>query len=195
VLDRAARTEHPSICVVGRLVPHKRVELAIDAVAELRAGLPDLRLTVVGSGWWEEELRAYAHERGVSDVVEFAGFVDEETKNAIYERSWLMALPSLKEGWGLVVSEAARFGTPTVAFRAAGGTQESVSHGVSGVLVDTTDEFAEALRTLLTDDVERKELSQGALAHAGEFSWTRSIEAFASVVTAAVRGERTSTSD
>ncbi|MFT4263770.1 MAG: glycosyltransferase family 4 protein [Nocardioides sp.] len=191
VLEHPTRSEQPSICVVGRLVPHKRVELAIDAVARLRAEVPGLRLTIVGSGWWEDELRAYAGAHAPADAVEFTGFVDEETKTAVYERSWAMALPSLKEGWGLVVSEAARFGTPTVAFRAAGGTQESVAHGVSGLLVDDAEEFVDALRTVLTDDVERKELSQGALAHAGEFSWTRSTDAFAGVLAGALRGERT----
>lgn len=177
------RTPHPSICVVGRLVPHKRVELAIDAVAQLRAELPTLTLTIVGSGWWEDELHTYAERSSAADAIEFTGFVDEATRTAIYERSWLMALPSLKEGWGLVVSEAARFGTPTVAFRAAGGTQESVSHEESGLLVEDYDGFVAALRLVLTDDVERKELSQGALAHAGEHSWERSIAAFAEVLT------------
>jgi glycosyltransferase involved in cell wall biosynthesis len=195
VVDRPTRTEHPSICVVGRLVPHKRVELAIDAVAALRRDLPDLRLTIVGSGWWEDEVRAYADHSGVSDAVDFTGFVDEETKSAVYERSWVMALPSLKEGWGLVVSEAARFGTPTVAFRSAGGTQESVANGVSGLLVDDPQEFVEALRLVLTDDVERKELSQGALAHAGEFSWERSRATFADVLTTALEGGLTSETD
>jgi len=195
VEDKPERTSYPSICVVGRLVPHKRVELAIDAVASLHRDFPDLRLTIVGSGWWEDELRAYALCSGAAEAIEFTGFVDDRTKEEVYARSWLMALPSLKEGWGLVVSEAARFGTPTVAFRAAGGTQESVSDGISGVLVDDEAGFESALRGLLTDDVERKELSQGARAHAGEFSWDRSTQAFAEVIETALRGELTATTD
>lgn len=195
VEEQPERTAYPSICVVSRLVPHKRIELAIDAVAALRGDLPDLRLTIVGSGWWEDELKAHATRSGAADSIEFTGFVDEETKAAVYARSWLMALPSLKEGWGLVVSEAARFGTPTVAFRAAGGTQESVADGVSGVLVDDEGGFVAALKDLLTDDVERKELSQGALAHAGEFSWDRSTQAFSQVVEAALEGDRIATTD
>ena len=50
----------PMIAVVGRLVPHKQVEHAIDAALALRERFPDLRLHVVGSGWWEAELHAYA---------------------------------------------------------------------------------------------------------------------------------------
>ena len=48
----------------------------------------------------------------------------------------MLALPSLKEGWGLVVGEAGMHGTPTVAYRCAGGTRESIEDGVSGLLVD-----------------------------------------------------------
>ena len=55
---RAARSAYPSICVVGRLVPHKQVEHAIDAARELVEEFPDLRLRIVGGGWWEAELHA-----------------------------------------------------------------------------------------------------------------------------------------
>ena len=124
------------VAVVGRLVPHKRVEHAIDAVLELRARHPGLRLHVVGGGWWEARLHEYAERLGAGDTVVFEGHVDEARKHEIYERAWLLALPSLKEGWGLVVGEAGMHGTPTVAYREAGGTQESVVDGYSGVLAD-----------------------------------------------------------
>ena len=121
-------------------MPHKQVEHAIDGVrCELRGELPDLRLTVVGSGWWEHELQGVRRAaRCAATRVEFTGHVDEVRKQEIYERSWVMALPSLKEGWGLVVGEAAMHGTPTVAYRSAGGTQESIDDQVSGLLVDTS---------------------------------------------------------
>src|SRR3546814_361620 len=54
------RARVPTICSVGRLVPHKQVEHAIDAWAHLRTELPGLRLVIVGDGWWSEELKEYA---------------------------------------------------------------------------------------------------------------------------------------
>lgn len=189
------RTAHPSICVVGRLVPHKRVELAVDAAAALREEHPDLRLTIVGSGWWEEELRAHATAIGADDVVEFVGHVDERTKQEIYERSWVMALPSLKEGWGLVVTEAAQHGTPTVAFRSAGGTTESVRDGESGLLVDSYPDFVAALRTVVEDEVRRKELSEGARWLAGVHSWAQSQVNFGVVTGAAISGDLVAAED
>ncbi len=184
----ATKTLAPSICVVGRLVPHKQVEHAIDATLELRREFPDLTLTVVGSGWWEGELKEYAEARGAAGCVEFAGHVDELRKQEIYERSWVMALPSLKEGWGLVVGEAAMHGTPTVADRAAGGTRESIAHGVSGLLADSYEEFVDALADVLGDHDVRSRLARGARSHSGRFTWGHSQAAFAHVVDASLRG-------
>ncbi len=183
------KSSHPSICTVGRLVPHKQVEHAIDATTALRAEFPDVRLTIVGSGWWEPTLREYAQKQGAEDAVEFTGHVDEVRKQEIYERSWVMALPSIKEGWGLVVGEAAMHGTPTVAYRSAGGTQESIDDTVSGLLADTQPELVAALRRILVDPATRELLSEGARAHSGRFTWEHSQAAFAHVVSSAMSGE------
>lgn len=184
----ARKTRHPSICVVGRLVPHKQVEHAIDAVAALLEEFPDLRLRVVGSGWWEAELHAYAAPLVERGAVVFEGHVSEVRKQEIYEESWLMALPSLKEGWGLVVGEAAAHRTPTVAYASAGGTRESIVDGVTGVLVDTSADLTAALGALLRDDAGRHRLAEGALRHSEGFTWAHSQAAFAHVVAEAQRG-------
>jgi glycosyltransferase involved in cell wall biosynthesis len=186
------KTEHPSICVVGRLVPHKQVEHAIDAVLELRAELPDATLTVVGSGWWEAKLHEYAAARGAGDAVRFLGQADEQTKEQVYEESWVLALPSLKEGWGLVVGEAGLAGTPTVAYAGAGGTRESVVDGTSGLLVDDRAGFVEALRRVLTDPDLRKRLADGAMTHGGRYTWDQTRAGFADVVGRVLNGERVS---
>jgi glycosyltransferase involved in cell wall biosynthesis len=69
------RSVHPHITVLGRLVPHKRIELALEALAVLRARHPQVTLTVVGHGYWEANLRATAERLGVAERVTFAGFV------------------------------------------------------------------------------------------------------------------------
>jgi glycosyltransferase involved in cell wall biosynthesis len=176
------KSAHPQVCVVGRLVPHKQVEHAIDAVVELRQEIPDLTLTVVGSGWWEDRLREHAEQVGASDFVRFTGQVDEATKETVYEQSWVLALPSLKEGWGLVVGEAALAGTPAVAYAAAGGTRESISDGVSGLLVDGYPDLVAGLRKVLTDAELRRRLSEGAREMGGRFDWSGTRDAFSRVV-------------
>jgi glycosyltransferase involved in cell wall biosynthesis len=183
------KTEHPSIAVVGRLVPHKQVEHAIDTALALRETHEGLRLHVVGSGWWEAELHEYAAARGGGDTVVFEGHVDEQRKHEVYEQSWLLALPSLKEGWGLVIGEAGMHRTPTVAYTAAGGTRESVADGRSGVLVDDAPQFTAAVDGLLADHDERARLGEGAYAMSHQFTWQHAQESFAHVVASAIRGE------
>jgi glycosyltransferase involved in cell wall biosynthesis len=180
-VDSAAwpRSPQPSVIVLGRLVPHKRVELAMDAVA----ALPGATLTVVGHGYWEPQLRAYADRLGIAEAVTFTGFVDDVTKHRLLAAAWVHALPSVKEGWSLAVVESAAHGTPTVAFRSAGGPTESVRDGETGLLVDDVAGFAAALRRLLTDAPLRDGMGRAARAHAARFSWP----ATAAVVEAELR--------
>jgi glycosyltransferase involved in cell wall biosynthesis len=189
------KAETPVVAVVGRLVPHKRVEHAIDAVLELRERHPGLRLHVVGDGWWEARLHEYAAGRGAGDAVVFEGHVDEVRKHEVYERAWLLALPSLKEGWGLVVGEAGMHGTPTVAYREAGGTQESVVDGVSGVLADDRAGFTQAIEALLDDYEQRERLGRGARVTSHAFTWEHAQESFATVLRAALEGRRLDAQD
>ncbi|MCW2772856.1 MAG: mshA 3 [Nocardioides sp.] len=185
----------PTLAVVGRLVPHKQVEHAVDAALALRDEFPGLRLEVVGSGWWEANLHEYVAARGAQDLVEFRGHVGEEEKHEIYERAWILVLPSLKEGWGLVVGEAGMHSTPTVAYVSAGGTLESVAAGVSGLLVDSPGELTDAIRSLLLDEQLRTSLGDGALAMSHAYTWGHAQESFALIVDAALSGRRIESQD
>lgn len=174
---------YPHIAVVGRLVPHKRVEHVLRAAAILRRRYPDLRVSVVGDGWWSPRLRRVATALGVDDMVDFHGFVDEKTKHRIYASAWVLALPSLKEGWGIVVMEAATHGVPAVAYADAGGVAESIVDGQTGVLVsgDETD-FARALDSVLESEVARTQMGRAARDRAEQFTWAATANAFAAVL-------------
>jgi len=151
-VDRGRITApEPTLIVLGRLVPHKQVEHALEALARLLPRFPGLRLRVVGDGWWSDELQAVAARLGVVDHVDFVGFVEEDDKHRHLSQSWVMVLPSLKEGWGLVVMEAAGYGVPTVAYRSAGGVRESIEDGTTGLLVDDLDGLVDAVAGLLAD--------------------------------------------
>lgn len=177
------RDADPRILVLGRLVPHKRVEHVLRAAASLRSTHPRLTVAVVGDGWWADELKDVARRLGVADIVEFTGHVSDEEKARQVARSWVLALPSLKEGWGLVVMEAASLGVPSVAYAEAGGVGESIVDGETGLLVhgDVAD-FTRALGTILADEPMRTRLGEQARRRSRDFSWDASALAFEAVL-------------
>ncbi|HEX5597641.1 MAG TPA: glycosyltransferase family 4 protein [Micromonosporaceae bacterium] len=177
-----ARTTYPSLIVLGRLVPHKRVEIALHTVAALAPELPDLRLVVAGQGWWEPQLRRLAAELGIAEHVDFAGFVTEQEKATLLASSWLALTPSMQEGWGLTIVEAGAAGTPTVAFRDAGGVAEAVVDGQTGLLAGNTDDYIEKVRDLLNDEQARQRMGAAARSHAATFTWATSGERFAALL-------------
>ncbi len=175
----AVRAPVPTVLVLGRVVPHKRVELVVRAVAALREQHPDLHCDVAGEGYWMPHLRDLVAELGLEGAVTLHGRVSEQRKADLFAQAWVHAVPSLKEGWGLSVLEAAMHGTPSVAFRSAGGLAESVLHGQSGLLVGDEDgSLQTALGRLLSDDELRRRLGTGARAHAESYTWDATTAAF-----------------
>ncbi len=184
---KTRRSPTPELVALGRLVPHKRVEHALEVLARLSDRWPDLRLTVIGDGWWEDQLRAHAERLGVSERVVFAGFVDEHDKHELLASAWVHVCPSIKEGWGLVVNEAGGHEVPTVGYRSSGGLRESVLDGVSGVLVDDLDEMTAAVRHLLEDGATRQAMGVQAARHAASLMWPETVRSFAAVLARSVR--------
>ena len=171
------------VVTLSRLVPHKRIEHAIDAIA----GRDDVVLDILGSGWWEDKLREYAAGRA---EIRFHGHVNDAYKHAILSRAALHLMPSAKEGWGIAVIEAAQHGVPTVGYRGAGGVNDSIIDGETGQLVDTKAEFVQAVEQLLVDAPLRRRLGAAAQARAEKYSWAATGEKFAAVLRSVVGAKR-----
>ena len=175
---RVPRSSSPRLVVLARLVPHKQIEHAIWVVSRLRSQVPGLRLDVVGDGWWRGHLVEEADRLGVTDLVTFHGHVDDPVRDELLATAWVMLLPSVKEGWGIAVTEAAAQGTPTIGYRVSGGLCESVVDGVTGLLVEDRAELLAATRRLLTDDTLRAVLSVEGARRARLLDWDDSAERF-----------------
>jgi glycosyltransferase involved in cell wall biosynthesis len=184
------RASAPCVVVLSRLVPHKQIEDALDAVARLRTSIPDLHLDVVGGGWWERRLVDRARQLGISDAVTFHGHIDDEVKHAVLQQAWVHVLPSRKEGWGLAVIEAAQHAVPTIGYRSSGGLADSIIDGVTGVLVNDHADLVNRLEQLLADPVLRDELGAKAQARSAEFSWRQSADAMRLVLESVAAGGR-----
>ena len=183
-----ARSRTPRVAVLSRLVPHKQIEDVLDAVAELLPRIPELRLDVVGGGWWDERLVAHAARLAITDAVTFHGHVDDRTKHQVLQRCWVHVLPSRKEGWALAVTEAAQHAVPTIGYRCSGGLTDSIVDGVTGLLVRDHGELVSRLEHLLSDDMLREQLGTKAQIRSGEFSWPQSAEAMRTVLESVLDG-------
>jgi glycosyltransferase involved in cell wall biosynthesis len=178
----APRSATPHVAVLSRLVPHKQIEDALEAVAALRSRIPDLHLDILGGGWWQRRLVDHATLLGISDAVTFHGHIDDVAKHRVLQQCWVHVLPSRKEGWGLAVVEAGQHSVPTIGYRSSSGLTDSIVDGVTGVLVEDRDELVSQLECLLTDEVLREQLGTKAQARSGEFSWQQSAEAMRAVL-------------
>ncbi len=176
------RSTTPLVLGVGRLMPVKRFDRLIRAVVAARRSAPDLELLLVGTGAEKEALEALVRELDADDFVRFAGRVDDDELVALYQSAWVVASTSVREGWGMTLTEAAACGTPALATRIAGHV-DAVAEGRSGLLADDDSEFARLLARICTDADLRTRLSRGALDHAARFTWastaTRIMETLA----------------
>jgi glycosyltransferase involved in cell wall biosynthesis len=122
--------------VVGELVRHKRIEVALEAASAAQA-----RVRVVGSGPDLERLRA---RYGQAD---FLGRVNDQDLAALYAGALALVVPNVEE-FGIAAVEAQAAGRPVLGVD-GGGLRETVIQGATGVLVDETDGargLAEAMR-------------------------------------------------
>ena len=98
------------VVFAGRHIPEKRVPALVPAIAKARETVPDLRCDIYGDGPDRAAVEAAVREHGLDGVVRVHGFVDGETVDRALARALCMVLPSRREGYGLVVVEAASRG-------------------------------------------------------------------------------------
>ncbi len=160
----------PLVVAVGRLVPVKRFDRLIDALAAAKSQQPKLRAVIVGEGAERDNLERQIAELGATDWISLPGHVNDEKLLDLYRRAWVLASASQHEGWGMTITEAAACGTPAVATRIAGHSDAVVDER-TGLLVDDQAQLTAALVRVLGDDEYRARLSAGALEHAARFTW------------------------
>ena len=165
------RSLPPMVVAVGRLVPVKDFPRLIEIMVAVHAEVPDAQLVIVGEGYEREKIESMIRANDAEEWSTLAGRIDDDDLVDLYRSAWAVASTSVREGWGMTVTEGAACGTPCVATRIAGHA-DAVVDGESGLLGETDDDLVAAIRSVLTDSGLRRRLSDGALRRGSELSWS-----------------------
>ncbi|WP_416405311.1 glycosyltransferase family 4 protein [Arthrobacter sp. LFS091] len=180
----SGRALRPTIAVVSRLVPHKRLDLLLGQFAVAARSIPKLRMDIVGDGPERARLQQLAMDLGLDHAVTFHGYQPNDVRDELLGRAWLTASTSASEGWGCSVIEAAAWGVPCLGLRVP-GIRDSVLDGRTGWLADTPKEFGaalvEALSALAEPDAAR-DVSVECKEWASCFTWDRSTRLLTGVL-------------
>ncbi|NLW10123.1 MAG: glycosyltransferase family 4 protein [Firmicutes bacterium] len=150
VRGRFAAPDEKIVFFVGRLVREKGLDHLLEAAARVLARFPRVKFVIAGKGPYESRLKESARNLGIYHKVYFCGYLDDETRNALFRLADVAVFPSLYEPFGIVALEAMAAGTPVVVSD-TGGLGEVVRHGENGLKAapgDTSSLAANILRLL-----------------------------------------------
>jgi len=179
---------------VGYVTPRKGVDTLLKAIEILvkEKSMDHLALNIVGDNIREhdlyQDLKDYSDKAGLSDMVTFRGRVEERELKDLYMSSSIFVFPSLWEGFGMVLAEAASFGLPIVTTD-AGAIPYLIKDGINGLLIPPGDEkkLASAIETLAKSPDMRAKFSEANRKLAARFDWDKSFSKVADLVEAQYR--------
>ena len=138
----------PLVLFAGRHIPEKRVPAIAPALLRARERNPSLRALILGDGPERRRVIEEFRALGLGDAIEAPGFVDTEVVEDAMLRAMCLLLPSRREGYGLVVMEAAARGTPTIVVAGEDNAAvELISAGENGFIAasDSPEDLAGAI--------------------------------------------------
>jgi glycosyltransferase involved in cell wall biosynthesis len=177
--DIPAKEATPTIIFVGRLRRIKFPDHIIETMGYIRKEIPDAQLWIVGDGPIRQDL-----ERRAGDGIKFFGAIWQlEKKMELLSKAHVSVVTSIREGWGLVVTEANAMGTTTVGYDVP-GIRDSIINNQTGLLVEFGDRkgLADAIIRILKDERLRIDLSRRALEYARNFDYDKSASIFLDIV-------------
>jgi glycogen(starch) synthase len=183
-----ASPDQKLVLLIGRLVYEKGFQLALEAMPQLIARMPETRFLVAGSGTHELELRRQAEQLGLMPHGTFLGWIGDDVLHSLYRIADLTVVPSIYEPFGLVALEAMASGCPCIVAD-TGGLREVVPHEEAGLRFRARDPeaLADVAERVLGDDELGDRLVAEAYEHIRRFDWADVAERTAAVYRRLVR--------
>ncbi len=164
------------LATLSRLAPNKRLDHAILALKLLQDRKLPASLTIIGRGNEMASLRGLARRLNLMGSVSFSGELPAQHRNAAVQEAHLLLHPSVCEGWGLNVIEAAALGTPAVGYHVP-GLEDSIAHAQTGLLaaVESPQALADCIWALASNPDLYGRLRYNAWQRAKRFVWSETL--------------------
>lgn len=173
--NHSSKEAQPTYLFVSRVVRMKGIEEVIKAFSFIAREQRDSKLWIIGGGEapYVQELKHMLKEYGVANRVTFFGAVSEEKKYRLMAKAHVFLHASVKEGWGLVVLEAASVGTPAVVYN-VNGLKDVVRNGKTGIVVNENSprEMAREAMMLYKNKTLYRTFQENGRTWAKSFHWS-----------------------
>lgn len=184
---KGTKSKHPLFVFVARMARMKRPDLCVEAMRTVADMYPETKLAMIGYGPMEaliaKKISQLHLEKNVYLVNKDALFFTKNIKDKkvwYMQQAWALLLPSVKEGWGMVVSEAASCGTPSIVTNVT-GLKDSVKQNVTGIHISskpTKEELASAMIQIIENQALRGRMAIQAEKNARKYTWSISYKKF-----------------
>lgn len=180
-----SKKSNNNVLFLGSLRPMKRPIDAIKAFEFARDAQPNLRLVIAGGGKgpYANKVTKYAKQSRHSAAIELKGRVEEAEKRILLEESGVILVTSIKEGWGLIVTEANCHGTPAIVYD-TDGLRDSVQDDITGKIVSNGDPLSmgRSLVNLINDKDEYNKLRLEAYNQSKQYTSDNSYNDFVQAI-------------
>ncbi len=164
-----------TIIFVARLNKMKGIEDAIIAVALLKRKIEKLSFWIIGRGeeGYVDKLKKLTKNNDLSENVKFFGFVSQRKKFELMARSHLIVVPSVREGFGMIVPEAGSVGTPAVVYDSH-GLRDTIDNNFNGIIVDRSPQaLADGLHKIIKGKRLYEKICKNAKEESKKYRWER----------------------
>lgn len=171
---------------VGRFSSYKGIDVAVEAFCRLYLKYPMTRLQIIGKknqDYIDNVLDRIRKRYDVpATVINYLGFVSEEEKLKQMSRSQTLLFPSMREGWGLTVTEGAAVGTPSIVFKSP-GLVDAVDNGRAGYMTEENNVFEvqKLMESVMTDKKRYETMKEAAYNFSKQFNWDNTSDSFARI--------------
>lgn len=183
-LDEVKKFERPTVLSLGALRAMKRTLDQVVAFELAKKHMPELQMKIAGladDAYGREVLR-YIENSPHHEDIEYLGKVSDEHKVDLMRRAHIITITSVKEGWGLIASEAASQGTPAVAYD-VDGLRDSVRHRETGIITSPNpDALSKGILTLLADPLTYRRLQTAAWEWSRQLTFDNSYKSLANIL-------------